>query len=167
MYKHECFICSFSLILTWFLRNIFTRENDFLQRIWRMLFKEICPPSTDRQVRSIYFLQLIMWHHCQKFWGGGKKDNLAIWCLCLQQKMESIQSKTDGRNCSCCLPLCLVRTAAFISLPSEIFSRSEAVQMKTKQVTLKCSTFKELFPCSYCSTTVFFLLARFSDPVSL
>lgn len=36
-----------------------------------------------------------------------------------------------------------------------------------KKVILKCSTFKELLPCSYCSTTELFVFARFSDSVSL
>lgn len=99
---------------------------------------------------------------------GEKYENVAILCLCLRQQMELIQSKTEGRNYSCCLPPCLVLTAAFILLPSEIFSRFKSCADKNKQKkTLKCSTFKEVFPCSYCSTTVFCLVVRCKNPLSL
>lgn len=66
---------------------------------------------------------------------GGKYENVAILCLCLRQQMEPVQSKTEGRNDSCCVPPCLVLTAAFILLPSEVFSRSKAVQIKTNKQT--------------------------------
>lgn len=157
------------------LRKYLYVANNIYKDLAKVTFRKFGrPPQVDRRGLFIFYILLceITAKSCDKKKNptgmGEKYENVAILCLCLRQQMELIQSKTEGRNYSCCLPPCLVLTAAFILLPSEIFSRFKSCADKNKQKkTLKCSTFKEVFPCSYCSTTVFCLVVRCKNPLSL
>ena len=188
MYKPEClvhwicecliqFCCYFS-----FHWKISLRSKQYLQRSGISCFRKCGrPPQADRQGIFLFLflfcfftfnyvksLPKVVRETKKKPIGLGDKKykNVAILCLCLRQQMEPIQSSNRRKKlfllCAAVLGSnsCLHFTAFRNILKVKSCADENKQQKKQKTKTLKCSTFKEAFPCLYCSTTVFCLVGR-------